>query len=99
MPFPLKIKLMGNDLQKEGITQNQRPGPLAFEDLALSDILTKIMTSANPSKDISGPADPNCKLVWVVVDDEGTNNKQLAVTTRAAAAERSEALPAAFVTP
>ena len=99
MPFPLKIKLMGNDLQKEGITQNQRPGALAFEDLALSDILTKIMTSANPSKDITGPSDPNCKLVWVVVDDEGTNNKQVAVTTRAAATERSEALPAAFVTP
>ena len=99
MPFQFKIKLMGNDLQKEGITQNQRPGPLAFKDLALSDILTKIMTSANPSKDISGPADPNCKLVWVVVDDAGTTNKQVAVTTRAAATERSEPLPAAFVTP
>ena len=99
MPFQFKIALMGNDLQKEGITQNQRPGPLAFEDLSLSDILTKIMTSANPSKDISGPADPNCKLVWVVVDGEGTNDKQVAVTTRAAATERSEPLPAAFVTP
>ena len=99
MPFRFKIKLMGNDLQKEGITQNQRPGPLAFKDLALSDILTKIMTSANPSKDITGPADPNCKLVWVLVDEEGTKNKQVAVTTRAAATERSEALPAAFVTP
>ena len=99
MPFQLKITLLGNDLQKEGITQNQRPGPLAFDDMALADILTKIMTSANPDKDITGPADPNCKLVWIIVTDEETDNKSLAVTTRAAAESRGDALPAAFALP
>ncbi len=99
MPFQFKINLLGNDLQKEGITQNQRPGPLAFENMALQDILTKIMTSANPDKNISGPADPNCKLVWIVVTDEATGNKSLAVTTRAAAEARGDALPAAFFLP
>ena len=99
MPFQFKITLRGNDLQKEGITQNQRPGPLAFDDMALEDILTKIMTSANPDKDITGPADPNCKLVWIIVSDEETKTKSLAVTTRAAAASRGDALPAAFTPP
>ena len=99
MPFQFKITLLGNDLQKEGITQNQRPGPLAFDDVALADILTEIMTSANPDKNITGPADPNCKLVWMVVTDEETKNKSLAVTTRAAADSRGDKLPAAFVLP
>lgn len=99
MPFRFKITLLGNDLQKEGITQNQRPGPLAFDDMELAEILTSIMVSANPDKDILGPADPNCKLVWVVVDNRGTNNKMVAVTTRAASTVRGEKLPAAFATP
>jgi len=99
MPFEFKIKLMGNDLQKEGITQNQRPGPLAFEDMPLADILTKIMTSANPDKNITGPADPNCKLVWVVVPGGENDNKTVAVTTRAATTARGEELPEAFKTP
>ena len=99
MPFRFKITLMGNDLQKEGITQNQRPGPLAFEDLALADILTEIMTSANPDKDITGPADPNCKLLWIVVTNEESEEKSLAITTRTAATARGDALPAAFTTP
>lgn len=97
MPFQLKISLMGNDLQKEGITQNQRPGPLKFENLTLAEMLTKIMVSANPNKNISGPADPECKLVWVVADDGDDQVKRIAITTRAAAAGRGDVLPPAFV--
>ncbi len=99
MPFRFKITLMGNDLQKEGITQNQRPGPMAFDDMTVSEILTQIMISANPDKNISGPADADCKLVWVVVEDKSTNNRGVAVTTRAAATIRNDTLPAAFLTP
>jgi hypothetical protein len=96
--FPFQIKLIGVDLQKEGITQNQRPGPLAMVDQPLSEILTRIMTSANPDKSISGPADPNCKLVWVVAeypDDQA--NKAVLITTRAAAEEKGYSLPGVFV--
>jgi hypothetical protein len=99
LPFQFKISLLGNDLQKEGITQNQRPGPLTFEDMALEDILTAIMTSANPNKNIAGPADENCKLVWMVTTDKETQKKSVAVTTRAAAKSRGDQLPTAFTTP
>ncbi len=96
--FPFKIKLMGGDLQKEGITQNQRPGPLAIVEQPLSAILTQIMTSANPDKTISGPADPNCKLVWVVAQDpDEMANKAVLITTRAAAKEKGYSLPGVFV--
>jgi hypothetical protein len=97
LPFQLKISLKGNDLQKEGITQNQRPGPLAFEAVSLADILTQIMTSANPNKNISGPNDPACKLVWVVVKDDNPEVATIAITTRSAAAARGDVLPPAFV--
>ena len=96
--FSFRIKLIGGDLQKDGITQNQRPGPLAITDQPLSAILTQIMTSANPDKTISGPADPNCKLVWVVAQDpDDEANKAILITTRAAAEEKGYSLPGVFV--
>ncbi len=98
LPFPFRIKLMGGDLQKEGITQNQRPGPLAMDDRPLSAILTRIMTGANSDKSISGPDDPKCKLVWVVAKDpDDRANMAVLITTRAAAAEKGYSLPGVFV--
>ena len=98
LAFSFRIRLMGGDLQKDGITQNQRPGPLAISDQPLSAILTQIMTSANPDKTISGPSDPNCKLVWVVAKDPDDDaNKAVLITTRAAASEKGYSLPGVFV--
>ena len=97
-----RIKLMGPDLQLEGITQNQRPGALDIDQQPLSSILTQIMISANPSKDISGPSDPNCKLVWLVADEPHPDDPNQAsqpiimVTTRAAAQRQQYQLPPEF---
>jgi len=96
--FSFRIKLLGSDLQKEGITQNQRPSALKITDQPLSAILTQIMTSANPDKSISGPSDPNCKLVWVVAKDpDDEASKAILITTRAAAKEKGYSLPGVFV--
>lgn len=97
MPFEFNIRIAGADLQKEGITQNQRPGPLKIKDKSLSDILTQVMVSANPSRDITGPSDPNCKLVWVLDKDPASGKNYVLVTTRAAASEKGFTLPTAFV--
>lgn len=97
LPFPLNIKLMGNDLEADGITKNQRPGELNMEQKTLSEILTTIMTLANPNKDITGPSDPNCKLIWVVAEDpDNPGQKAILITTRKAAAEKSYQLPMVF---
>ena len=99
LPFKFSIQLAGPDLQLEGITQNQRPGPLEIEKQTVAEILTQVMVSANPNRDISGPSDPNCKLVWVIVDTEGENGnreKSVLITTRAAAAQKGYVLPDAF---
>ena len=97
LPFEFNIQIAGTDLQKEGITQNQRPGPLQIEDTSLSDILTQVMVSANPNRDITGASDPECKLVWVLTDDpEAAGKKMVLITTRAAAVEKGLTLPNAF---
>lgn len=96
LPFQFEIQLVGNDLVIEGITQNQRPGDFEMKDAKLADILTQIMLRANPDKSASGPADPKCKLVWVVAPDETSGMDCIKITTRAAAAEKNWELPAVF---
>ena len=99
LPFPFNIQLLGSDLEAEGITKNQRPGELVMNQKTIAEILTLVMTSANPKKDITGPNDPECKLIWVVAEDpENPGTKAILVTTRAAAAAKSYELPPAFRT-
>ena len=100
LPFKFRIRLMGADLQLDGITKNQRPSALNIQQQTLAEILTQIMTAANPSKDITGPADPACKLVWVVADDpESPGEQAVLITTRDAATKKSYELPPAFRQP
>ena len=97
LPFEFGIRISGNDLEKEGITQNQRPSDLNLRQKPLADILTEIMVKANPDKNISGPNDVNCKLIWVVAPDpENPNREIILITTRSAAESKSYALPPAF---
>ena len=99
LPFAFNIRLIGGDLEADGITKNQRPGELVIKQKSLGEILTAIMVGANPDKDISGSNDPNCKLIWVVADDpENPGEKAILITTRKAAAQKSYSLPAAFQT-
>jgi hypothetical protein len=97
LPFAFSIRLRGDDLQLDGITQNQRPGSIDLIDKTLSEILTRIMVQANPDKDATGPHDPRCKLVWVATADPDDPQKQaVLITTRRAAAASQYELPAAF---
>lgn len=97
LPFDFSIRLLGTDLEKEGITKNQRPSELAMTQITLAEILTSIMIAANPAKDITGPSDPNCKLIWVVAEDPQSPGQQaILITTRAAATEKGYTLPEAF---
>lgn len=98
LPFKWRIVLLGADLEKDGITKNQRPGPLKLDQKSFAEILTSIVVSANPDKNISGPDDPACKLVWVVAaDPDFPDQKAVLITTRGAAEEKAYQLPAPFV--
>jgi hypothetical protein len=97
LPFEFAIRLQGDELQAQGITQNQRPGKILAKGKPLSEILTQIMFRANPDKDATGPDDIHCKLVWVIGPHPDQPDQQaVLITTRAAAADRGLDLPAAF---
>jgi serine/threonine protein kinase len=100
LPFEFRIHLLGNDLAVAGITQNQRPGNLQFRQRPLGEILAQIMFRANPDKSATGPADANCKLVWVIgPDPEDPSRRAVLVTTREAARQRDQQLPSLFQAP
>ena len=43
LPFRFRIRLLGSDLEQQGITKNQRPGELKINQTPLADILTAVM--------------------------------------------------------
>lgn len=97
LPFDFEIRLIGADLAKEGITQNQRPSDIEMKQQPFSRILTEIMVKANPDKNITGASDPNCKMVWVLAPDPvDMDRKIIMITTRAAAREKGYELPQDF---
>jgi len=81
----VSIEILGGDLQLEGITKNQSFG-LDENAKPADEILRVILTKANPDG----------KLVYVVQDKDGA--ERVAITTRAAAEKRGDALPPAFTT-
>ncbi len=97
LPFEFEIRLMGSDLEEQGITQNQRPGEISMPDNSLAEILTEICFQANPDKNATNPADERCKLVWMVPQvPEGAGQGVIFITTRKAAEVRGDRLPDAF---
>ena len=77
------IEILGKDLELEGITKNQSFG-LDERDQPAEAILRTILARSNPDG----------KLVYVFRRRDGAES--IDVTTRAAAAKRGDALPAAF---
>ena len=96
-PFEFAIKIIGADLQSDGITRNQSIRDFKQENQTVADILTALVLKANP---IPGKAasDKDQKLIWVIGPDPENPAKQLVlITTRAAAASKKYTLPAPFV--
>ena len=92
------IELLGRDLESEGITKNQSFG-LDLRDRPAAEILLAVLRQANPDRTTSSPADPEQKLVYLVRETVGLQAGAIVVTTRAAAKERGNKLPAVFEPP
>lgn len=94
-PQELDIKIIGGDLEKDGITRNQTVRDFNKEG-SVAEVLTALVQKANP---VAGkPAnDPEQKLLWVVGPDPDNPAKQMIlITTRAAAATKKYTLPPEF---
>lgn len=94
----LKVVIIGNDLQKMGITQNQQIRDFKAEGAKLRDVLTQLVQRANIVKDLTDPADPKQALIWLVgPDPDAPDNKVILITTRDGAAAAGYSLQPEFV--
>lgn len=91
-----RVRIVGGDLEKNGITQNQQISGFEREGRPLRAVLTDLVLGANPDKTASGPADPKQALVWVVhPQGKSPEETEILITTRDAAAGQYE-LPKEF---
>jgi hypothetical protein len=88
--------VLGSDLEKMGITQNQQVRDFDKRDLPLRRVLTDLVLGANPDRTATGPSDPKQTLVWVVGEHpQHPGREAILITTRQAAAGNYE-LPREF---
>ena len=86
LPFPFKVTIMGTHLQLEGITKNQRINDFDMQNAKLSDILTAMVSKANPITTVKDPSETDQKLIWVVAPDpDNAANDIILITTRKSA--------------
>lgn len=96
LPFPFKVTIMGTHLQLEGITKNQRINDFDMKNAKLSDILTSMVSKANPITTVKDPSETDQKLIWVVAPDpDDPSNKIVLITTRKSA-DGNYTLPEVF---
>ena len=97
LQFEFRIKIIGADLEVEGITRNQQIRGFHVQQKSVAETLTALLMKANPTA-VSDPASPEQKLVWVV--NKGATGPEVfqgvLVTTRRAAEEKGYELPGPF---
>ena len=99
LPFSLSIRILGNDLQADGITRNQPIRDFVQQDRTLAEILTALVMKANPVTTVRSPSEPEQRLVWAIGTDPAAAPGQAIVITTRQVAEKKHQLPAPFRTP
>ena len=95
--FPFRIRIIGSDLKKEGITRNQQIRNLRQTREKISDILTALVLSANPVTTVKSPSEKDQKLIWTIArDPDARDERIILITTRQAAKSKGYPLPPAF---
>ena len=91
-----EVRIVGGDLQKMGITQNQQIRDFQKKDIPFRTVLTDLLLGANPDKTATGPKDPKQALIWVVTDHPDKPGKKLILVTTRQAADGKYTLPSEF---
>ncbi len=96
---PPTITIVGGDLEKAGITQNQQIRNFQMRSRPLRDALTELARQANPDKSVTALTDPKQSLVWAVDPTASADSPTILITTRTAAEAKKLPLPKEFITP
>jgi hypothetical protein len=87
LPFEFRVKIMGGDLELDGITKNQRINDFNRENESLAQILTAMVLAADSKG--ADPAVEKQRLLWVTAPDpDNPSNKIVLITTRKVATEK-----------
>ena len=81
---PPAITIIGGDLEKMGITQNQQIRNFQMREKPLRDALSELVRQANPDKSATGLTDTKQSLVWVVDTTAPADKPTILITTRPA---------------
>ncbi|HBJ33777.1 MAG TPA: hypothetical protein DDZ51_03230 [Planctomycetaceae bacterium] len=92
-----KITIIGGDLEKSGITQNQQVRDFKMREVPLREALTRLVAGANPDKTVTAMTEEKQSLVWVVDPASTDQSPSLLITTRPQAAVKGYKLPKEFV--
>ena len=97
---PLVIKIMGPDLQQDGITRNQQIRDFQVREQTLAQVLTALVMKANPVTTVQEPSQSDQRLVWVTAPDPDPPGKEeiILITTRSAVEKKGYSLPVPFRT-
>jgi hypothetical protein len=97
LPFEFDIRLMGNDLQLQGITQNLSVTDFSMIDRPIHEVLTGLLEKAYTAPGVESTHDEGFMFVWVTAPDpDAPDNTIVLLTTRVAATNASYELPEAF---
>jgi hypothetical protein len=93
---PPTITIIGGDLEKMGITQNQQIRNFQMRQKPLRDALSELVRQANPDKSATGLNDEKQSLVWVVDSTAAADKPTILITTRQGVAEKKLTLSKEF---
>jgi hypothetical protein len=95
-PFDFTIRILGKDLQLNGITRNMSIRDFKQENKTAGEVLTAIVRKANPITTVKDPSEIDQQLVWVVGKDPDDGKMRVLVTTRGGVDRNKYTLPDVF---
>ena len=97
--IPPTITILGGDLEKSGITQNQQIRNFQMREKPLREALSELVRQANPDKTVASLADEKQALVWVIDPTSTTDSPKILITTRPSAEAKQLKLSKEFSVP
>ncbi len=95
---PPTITIVGGDLEKSGITQNQQIRDFRMRDKPLREALCELVRQANPDKTVTELSQAKQTLVWAIDPASTPSAPAILITTRPAAATKGISLSREFIT-